>query len=77
MSSLFVAFFTLLASTFRTRAALQAEILALHHQLAVFQKNAVRVSELRVPRVSFRRSALTSLFCSLRFESWFPVFLSQ
>jgi hypothetical protein len=42
MSSLFVAFFTLLASTFRTRAALQAEILALRHQLAVFQKNAPR-----------------------------------
>lgn len=42
MSSLFVAFFTLLASTFRTHAALQAEILALRHQLAVFQKNAPR-----------------------------------
>ena len=42
MSSLFVAFFTLLASTFRTRAALQAEILALRHQLAVFQENAPR-----------------------------------
>ena len=42
MSSLFVAFFALLASTFRTRAALQAEILALRHQLAVFQKNAPR-----------------------------------
>jgi hypothetical protein len=41
MSSLFVAFFTLLASTFRTHAA-QAEILALRHQLAVFQKNAPR-----------------------------------
>jgi hypothetical protein len=36
MSSLFVAFFTLLASTFRIRAALQAEIRALRHQLAVF-----------------------------------------
>src|SRR5438094_10596514 len=42
MSSLFVALFTLLASSFRTRAALQAEILALRHQLAVFQKNAPR-----------------------------------
>src|SRR5580704_790658 len=40
MSSLFVAFCSLLASTFRTHAALQAEILALRHQLAVFQKNA-------------------------------------
>ncbi len=42
MSSFFVAFFALLASTFRTRAALQAEILALRHQLAVFQKNGPR-----------------------------------
>ena len=42
MSSLFVAFFALIASTFRTRAALQAEILALRHQLAVFQKNGPR-----------------------------------
>jgi hypothetical protein len=40
MSSLFVALFTLLASSFRTRAALQVEVLALRHQLAVFQKNA-------------------------------------
>jgi hypothetical protein len=42
MSSLFVAFFTLVASSFRTRAALQTEILALRHQLAVFQRNAPR-----------------------------------
>ena len=42
MSSLFVAFFALIVSTFRTRAALHAEILALRHQLAVFQKNAPR-----------------------------------
>jgi hypothetical protein len=42
MSSLFVALFALLVSSFRTRAALQAEILALRHQLAVFQKNAPR-----------------------------------
>ena len=42
MSSLFVALFALLASSFRTRAALQAEILALRHQLAVFQKNVPR-----------------------------------
>ena len=31
MSPLFVAFFALIASTFRTRAGLQAEILALRH----------------------------------------------
>ena len=42
MSSLFVALFALLASSFRTRSALQAEILALRHQLAVLQKNAPR-----------------------------------
>jgi len=42
-SSLFVALFTLIACSFRTRAALQGEILALHRQLAVFQKNAPRL----------------------------------
>jgi hypothetical protein len=42
MSSLFIALFALVASSFRTRAALQAEILALRHQLAVCQKNAPR-----------------------------------
>jgi putative transposase len=42
MSSLFLALFALLASSFRPRAALQAEILALRHQLAVCQKNAPR-----------------------------------
>jgi hypothetical protein len=42
MSSLFVAVFALVASSFRIRAALQAESLALRHQLAVFQKNAPR-----------------------------------
>ena len=47
MSSLFVALFALLASSFRTRTALQAEILALRHQLAVFQKNAPRRLRLR------------------------------
>src|SRR5664279_1161538 len=48
MSSLFVALFTLVASSFRTPAALQTEILALRHQLAVFQKNAPR--RLRIHR---------------------------
>jgi transposase InsO family protein len=40
--SLFVALLALLASSFRTRAALQAEILALRHQLAVLQASAPR-----------------------------------
>src|ERR1700730_4977131 len=47
MSSLFVALFALVTSSFRTRVALQAEILALRHQLAVFQKNAPRRLRLR------------------------------
>jgi len=42
MSALFVALFALVASSFRTRASLQAEILALRHQVAVFQNNAPR-----------------------------------
>ena len=42
MSTLFVALFALVTTSFRTRAALQAEIFALRHQLAVFQKNAPR-----------------------------------
>ena len=42
MSPLFVALFALVASSFRTRAALQTETLGLRHQLAVFQKNAPR-----------------------------------
>src|SRR6202047_2005776 len=47
MSSLFVALFALVTSSFRSRVALQAEILALRHQLAVFQKNAPRRLRLR------------------------------
>ena len=42
MSSLLVALLALVTSSFRTRVALQAEILALRHQLAVFQNNAPR-----------------------------------
>ena len=42
MSPVFVALFALLASTFRTRAAQQAEIVALRHQIAVLQRNAPR-----------------------------------
>jgi hypothetical protein len=49
MSSLFVAFLSLVASSFLTRAALQAEILALRHQLTVLQKNAP-------PRLRLQRS---------------------
>src|SRR5438874_1099645 len=42
MNSLFVALFALVASSFRARAALQVEILALRHQLAVLHKNGPR-----------------------------------
>lgn len=42
MSPVFVALFALLASTFRTRAAQQVEIVALRHQIAVLQRNAPR-----------------------------------
>jgi len=44
MSSLFVGLFALIASSFRTRVALQAEILALRHQLAVLQKSAASLA---------------------------------
>ena len=42
MSPVFIALFTLIASTFRTRVALQAEIGALRHQIAVLQRRAPR-----------------------------------
>lgn len=41
-NSLFAALFTLIVSSVRSRAALQAEILALRHQLVVLQANAPR-----------------------------------
>src|ERR1700730_3600481 len=42
MNSFLVALCALIASSFRTRVTLQAEILALRHQLAVLQANAPR-----------------------------------
>ena len=42
MSPVFIALLALLTSTFRTRAALQAEILALRHQIAILQQSAPR-----------------------------------
>jgi putative transposase len=62
MSSLFVALFALVGSSFRTRAALQAEILALRHQLAVFQKNAP-------PRLRLQRS---DRFLWVLLSRWWP-----
>jgi hypothetical protein len=38
--SFFIALLTMVASTFRTRAAQQAEIVALRHQIAVLQQGA-------------------------------------
>ena len=57
MSSLFIALFAFVASSFWTRGALQAEILALRHQLAVLQKTA--------PRLTCASTALTDCcgFC--------------
>ena len=49
MNSLFVAFLSLVAPSFLTRAALQAEILALCDQLTVLEKNAP-------PRLRLQRS---------------------
>jgi len=49
MSSVLIALFALVASSFRARAALQAEILALRHQLAVLHKNGP-------PRLRLQRS---------------------
>jgi hypothetical protein len=42
MNSLLVALFALITSVFRTRAALQTEVFALRHQLAVLHANAKR-----------------------------------
>src|SRR5262249_61538570 len=42
MSPVFIALFTLFASTFRTHTALQAEIAALRHQIAVLRLSAPR-----------------------------------
>jgi len=65
MSSLFVALFALVASSFRTRASLQAEILALRHQVAVFQNNAPR--RLRLHRCDrFLWVVLYRLWCDWR-----------
>ena len=65
MSSLFVALFALVASSFRTRASLQVEILALRHQVAVFQNNAPR--RLRLHRCDrFLWVVLYRLWCDWR-----------
>ena len=49
MNSVLVALFALFASSFRDRVALQPEILALRHQLAVLHKNTP-------PRLRLKRS---------------------
>src|SRR5467141_4413765 len=57
MNSLLVALLALMISTFRTRVALQAEILALRHQLAVLQHNAPRRLRLQCPELLCRSKA--------------------
>ena len=47
MTPFFIALLALVASTFRTRAAQQAEIVALRHQIAVLQQSAPRRLRLR------------------------------
>ena len=47
MTPFFIALLALVASTFRTRAAQQVEILALRHQIAVLQQSAPRRLRLR------------------------------
>jgi len=47
MKSVLIAFFAVLASSFRTSASQRAEILALRHQLAVLQANAPRCLRLK------------------------------
>jgi hypothetical protein len=58
MSSLFVALFALVASSSRTRAALEAEILAPRHQLAVLQRTR------RVACASTAATASCGLCCT-------------
>src|SRR5260370_34279187 len=49
MSPVFVALLALLASTFQTRAAQQAEIAAMRHQIAVLQRSSPRRLGLKQP----------------------------
>ena len=51
MSPVFVALLALLASTFHTRAAQQAEIAALRHQIAVLQRSSPRLRLKQVDRL--------------------------
>src|SRR2546426_4083649 len=51
MSPVFVALLALLASAFHTRAAQQAEIAALRHQIAVLQRSSPRLRLKQVDRL--------------------------
>ena len=62
MNSVLIAFFAVLASSFRTSASLRAEVLALRHQLAVLQANAP-------PRLRLKRSDRVLWVLLSR---WFP-----
>jgi putative transposase len=59
-SAVFAAFFSFLAASFRSRAALQVEILSLRHQLSVLERSVKR------PRLS----ALDRWFWAWLSESW-------
>ena len=60
MTPFFIALLALVASTFRTRAAQQAEIMALRHQIAVLQQSAPR-------RLRLRQSGRLLWICLSRF----------
>lgn len=64
MNSVLIAFLAVLASSLRTRAALQAEILALRHRLTVLQANAPRPLRLR------RSDRVLWVLLSRWFPSW-------
>src|SRR5437762_14072326 len=66
MNSVLIAFFAVLASSFRTSASLRAEILALRHQLAVLQANAPRHLRLK------RSDRVLWLFLSRFWSGWRP-----
>jgi len=53
MNSVLIAFLALLASSLRTRASLQAEVLALRHQMRFFRPTRRAVCALGVPTACY------------------------
>src|SRR5438132_2895987 len=67
VSPFFIALLALVSSTFRARAALQAEIVALRHQIAVLQQSAPRRLRLR------QSDRLLWLWLSRFWPGWRPL----